>query len=162
MFNPPNLGEKRPEVGHLPAGWVCRTALGPNISQQGMQVVHLQELQTCTLSRTAEPWLLLLLLALTAGHGSSSQQTELFQGRDLLNSLPPEVSTLFPSHMPLLLPSHLCFSASPRTALLSSLQKLPQMSTAEAEFAIHSVMSDHFGAYQLHLLLKCFVSKLST
>lgn len=157
MFNPPDPGERWPEVGHLPAVWAqmspskeCRW----NICRS-CKLVPCQGQQSCDSCCPSLVWLLAMAATLIT-------QGCLSQGRDSPSSLPPRVSILFPSHMPLFLPSHLCFSASPHTKYLSSLQKLPRMSTAEAEFAIHTVMSDHFGAYQLHLLLKCFVSKLST
>lgn len=77
MFNPPNRGEKWLEVGHLPAGCVVELLWAQTYLSNEMQVDHLQELQTWALSETAELWLLLLLLALTAGHGINSQHTGL-------------------------------------------------------------------------------------
>jgi len=83
-----------------------------------------------------------------------SRQGCLFEGRDQPDSLPLTKSFLLPSHVP--------FSGSPHTPLLPSLQKLSRTSMGEGELAIHAAISHHFSANQLHLILKSFVSKLST
>lgn len=160
MFNPAKLGEKWPEVRYFPAGWVCWTALGPNVSQQRKQVDHPQELQSCALSGTAELWLLMLLLALTAGH-SSSRQDCLFCGREFAQQ--PPTTGIHPvsiTHAPPSPITSVLFCAFLQVLILhlSSLQKLPQMSMAEAVSATHIVMSNHFGPIRY----TCFVSKLST